>query len=188
MTPFLALVDDDPGARARSRRRDRALVPAGISSPALQRDVRAGPSCALRGFCRGSAHPDRERHGRTSNVRCCSGSDRSGCARSTSRMCARRDRRRRAALDDVHRLEREGVRWARALALLVRASIEQADRAREVATLRTAIAELEACDLGLYADAARRRLAVAEAGSDAARVYERRTLRCWHAASETRRA
>ncbi len=69
---------------------------------------------------------------------------------------------RNAALDDVHRLEREGVRWARALALLVRASI---DPARGPATLRTAIAELDACELRLYADAARRRLAVAEAGN-----------------------
>ncbi|HEY5920125.1 MAG TPA: protein kinase [Kofleriaceae bacterium] len=70
-----------------------------------------------------------------------------------------------AALDDARRLEREGVRWARALALLVRASIEHADGA--VATLRKAISELDACELGLYADAARRRLAVAEAGNSA---------------------
>ena len=63
---------------------------------------------------------------------------------------------------DVHRLEREGVRWARALALLVRASI---DRDRAAATLKTAVAELDACELGLYADAARRRLAVVEAGN-----------------------
>jgi len=75
-----------------------------------------------------------------------------------------------AALDDVRRLQREGVRWARALALLVRASIEQADRARSVATLRTAVSELDACELGLYADAARRRLALAETGTDSASV------------------
>ena len=70
-----------------------------------------------------------------------------------------------AALEDVRALEREGIRWARALALPVRASIEQADRGRAVSTLRTAVDELDACELGLYADAARRRLALAEAGS-----------------------
>jgi hypothetical protein len=72
-----------------------------------------------------------------------------------------------AALDDVRRLEREGIRWARALALLVRGSMEDTAAAR-AQTLRTAVSELEACELRLYAEVARRRLALAEDNSESA--------------------
>lgn len=64
----------------------------------------------------------------------------------------------RGARDDMRRLEREEVGWSHALALLVRAALEGTERS--MATLRAAIIELQACDLGLYADAAKHRLAV----------------------------
>lgn len=165
MTPFLALVDDDP-ARSRAEAEDaiarwsrqgfhiqhcnamfaqvQAALYVGAAEEARTRIERDWQNLERAMLLRVQQIRVRATHFRA-------------CARVASGDAA-------AALEDVHRLEREGIRWARALSLLVRASI-QVDREREAATLRTAVAELDACELGLYADAARRRLAVAEGGT-----------------------
>jgi hypothetical protein len=65
---------------------------------------------------------------------------------------------RKRALADARRLDGEKIRWAGALALLLRAGVaaQEGDRARAEALLDEAIVELEAVDMHLYAQAARR--------------------------------
>jgi serine/threonine protein kinase len=167
MTPFLALIDDDP-KRSRSEADDaiarwsrqgfhiqhcnalfaqvQAALYEGAAAEARERIERDWDNLESAMVLRVQQIRVRAVHFRA-------------CARATSGDAS-------AARDDVRRLEREGVRWAAALALLVRAAIEENDRA--IATLRAAVMELEACDLGLYAGAAKRRLAIAETGDETA--------------------
>jgi eukaryotic-like serine/threonine-protein kinase len=65
----------------------------------------------------------------------------------------------RQAARDGRRLHREGAGWARALALLVEATIQQARGSSNVAilSLEAAEAALRGCDMNLYAAAARYR-------------------------------
>jgi hypothetical protein len=65
---------------------------------------------------------------------------------------------RRAVLDDANRLDKEQMRWASALGNLLRAGLaaKEGDRAGADALLGLAIDELEALDMHLYAQAARR--------------------------------
>jgi hypothetical protein len=163
MTPFLALVDNDP-ARSRAEAEDaigrwsrqgfylqhcnamfghvQAALYEGAAVEARERIERDWPALGRSMLLQVQQIRVRAVHFRA-------------CARAAAGDLA-------AARQDVRRLEREGVRWARALALVVRAAIEHPDQA--IATLRIAIGELGACDLGLYADAAKRQLAVLETG------------------------
>jgi eukaryotic-like serine/threonine-protein kinase len=71
----------------------------------------------------------------------------------------------RVALGCARRLEREGPRWSHALGRLLRAGVVgRSDRVRARACLEDACAGLEACDMRLYAAAARRRLGQLEGG------------------------
>jgi hypothetical protein len=162
MTPFLALVDDDP-ARSRAEAEDAIarwsrqgfhIQHCNAMFAQVQAALYVGAAAEARTRIERDWHNlERAMLLRVQQIRVRATHFRA-CARIASGDAA-------AALEDVHRLEREGIRWARALSLLVRASIE-VDRARAAATLRTAVAELDACELGLYADAARRRLALAD--------------------------
>lgn len=166
MTPFLALVDDDP-ARSRAEAKDaitrwsrqgihlqhcnamfghvQAALYEGAVTEARERIEHEFPNVERAMLLWVQQIRVRATHFRA-------------CARAAAGDIA-------GALDDIRRLEHEGAPWAHALAVLVRASIVQADRARELAMLRSAVSELDACDLGLYAGAARRRLALVETGS-----------------------
>jgi hypothetical protein len=65
---------------------------------------------------------------------------------------------RRRALADARRLDREKMRWASALGRLLRAGVAAQEGRRDLADhlLGEAISELEALDMHLYAQAARR--------------------------------
>jgi hypothetical protein len=65
---------------------------------------------------------------------------------------------RKRALADARKLDREKMRWASALARLLRAGVaaQDGDRATADGLLGEAIVELEALDMHLYAQAARR--------------------------------
>ena len=65
---------------------------------------------------------------------------------------------RKRALADAHRLDKEEMAWASALARLLRAGVaaQESEKAEADRLLGEAIAELEAVDMHLYAQAARR--------------------------------
>jgi hypothetical protein len=173
MTPFLALVDDDPtrshaeaeDAITRWSRQGFFLQQCNAMFGHVQASLYEGAVDAARERIE-AAWPELERSMllQVQQIRVRAVHFRA-CARVAVGDLA-------AARDDVDRLHREGVRWARALALLVRASLEPQESAAAIATLRTATSELDACELGLYADAARHRLAVAERDAESVRAAD----------------
>ena len=74
----------------------------------------------------------------------------------------------RAARSDARRLERERTSWGTALAQLVQAGIAatRGDLSAARERLTAAVTGLEACDMRLYAAAARRRLGQLVGGSE----------------------
>jgi len=74
----------------------------------------------------------------------------------------------RAALRDAGRIESERMPWADGLARLVRAGVAAlaGDPAAAAAALESAAAALDACEMALYAAAARRRLGELRGGDD----------------------
>jgi hypothetical protein len=85
---------------------------------------------------------------------------RARCALAAARDIANPRPLLRAAERDAGRLERERMPWSRALALPIRAGVAAArgDRSSAVTLFESAVTQLEAVDMNLYAAAARRRL------------------------------
>jgi hypothetical protein len=85
---------------------------------------------------------------------------RARCALAAARGAADPNPLLRAAERDARRLDREGMAWSRALALPIRAGVATArgDRSLAATLFASAVTDLEAIDMNLFAAAARRRL------------------------------